>query len=133
MKDGTLQLRRAAGTEKAESFPITIDGRVLTIDGRRYTRVDDVKTDGFVLSGKFESFGTHPAFLTGAVAISGLPPLNGFAGEFLIYLRALQGGGALPGLAAIVGLALVGGLAAACFAKAFGIVDKVLEKRPEEG
>ena len=72
--------------------------------------------------------GTGAAFLTGSVAISGLPPLNGFVSEFLIYAAAfgamLSG---LPGLAgpaiAVIGaLALIGGLAAACFTKAFGIV-----------
>jgi hydrogenase-4 component B len=71
---------------------------------------------------------TALAFLIGAAAISGLPPLNGFVSEFLIYAGALQGvlsvnyGSAIPLLAVIAGLALIGGLAAACFAKAFGIV-----------
>ncbi|MBI1816648.1 MAG: hypothetical protein HYR72_16850 [Deltaproteobacteria bacterium] len=68
------------------------------------------------------------AFLTGAVAICGLPPLNGFVSEWLIYLGAFHGAispgrtPALPVLAVIGGLALIGGLAAACFTKAFGIV-----------
>ena len=71
---------------------------------------------------------TAAAFLTGALAISGLPPLNGFVSELLIYLGALHGviipGGTvvIPVLGAIGGLALIGGLAAACFTKAFGIV-----------
>lgn len=71
---------------------------------------------------------TGGAFLTGAVAISGLPPLNGFVSEFMIYLGAFQGVTCLGGpnvvtvLGAIAGLALIGGLAAACFTKAFGIV-----------
>jgi formate hydrogenlyase subunit 3/multisubunit Na+/H+ antiporter MnhD subunit len=71
---------------------------------------------------------TAAAFLTGAVAITGLPPLNGFISEFLIYLAALKGGltassaTALPAVAVLAGLTLIGGLAAACFAKAFGIV-----------
>jgi formate hydrogenlyase subunit 3/multisubunit Na+/H+ antiporter MnhD subunit len=71
---------------------------------------------------------TAATFLIGAVAISGLPPLNGFVSEFLIFLGAFQGGamlgaaGAVPLLALIAGLALIGGLAAACFTKAFGIV-----------
>jgi formate hydrogenlyase subunit 3/multisubunit Na+/H+ antiporter MnhD subunit len=68
------------------------------------------------------------SFLIGAVAISGLPPLNGFISEFLIYLGAFHGVTTLgrslvvPALGVIAGLALIGGLAAACFAKAFGIV-----------
>jgi formate hydrogenlyase subunit 3/multisubunit Na+/H+ antiporter MnhD subunit len=71
---------------------------------------------------------TGVAFLIGAVAISGLPPLNGFVSEFLIYLGALRGvvsadsTAAVPLLCVIAGLALIGGLAAACFTKAFGMV-----------
>ncbi len=67
-------------------------------------------------------------FLIGAVAISGLPPLNGFVSEFVIYLGAfgggisLKAGAAVPLFGLIAGLALIGGLAAACFTKAFGIV-----------
>jgi formate hydrogenlyase subunit 3/multisubunit Na+/H+ antiporter MnhD subunit len=71
---------------------------------------------------------TGATFLVGAVAISGLPPLNGFVSEFLLFLGAFRAvaAPALPvsiaGVALIAGLALIGGLAAACFAKAFGIV-----------
>jgi formate hydrogenlyase subunit 3/multisubunit Na+/H+ antiporter MnhD subunit len=74
---------------------------------------------------------TAAAFLVGAVAICGLPPLNGFAGEFLIYLGAFADEmshgihasfAAVPPLLVIVGLALIGGLAVACFTKAIGIV-----------
>jgi formate hydrogenlyase subunit 3/multisubunit Na+/H+ antiporter MnhD subunit len=71
---------------------------------------------------------TGAAFLVGAAAISGLPPLNGFVSEFLIYLGAFHGGATLNGanavasIFAILALALIGGLALACFAKAFGII-----------
>jgi hydrogenase-4 component B len=71
---------------------------------------------------------TAATFLIGAVAISGLPPLNGFVSEFLIFLGAFKGGVsaggaiAVPLLALIAGLALIGGLAVACFTKAFGVV-----------
>ena len=71
---------------------------------------------------------TGATFLIGAAAISGLPPLNGFISEFLIYLASFKGAvsldgvGSVPMLATIAGLALIGGLAAACFTKAFGIV-----------
>ena len=74
---------------------------------------------------------TGATFLIGAAAISGLPPLNGFVSEFLIYLGAIAGLGsqahsapAWPLMSVLVvgGLALIGGLAAACFTKAFGIV-----------
>ncbi|HJX64864.1 MAG TPA: proton-conducting transporter membrane subunit [Polyangia bacterium] len=66
-------------------------------------------------------------FLLGAVAISALPPLNGFVSEWMTFQALLLGaarlGGAsglLAGVAASM-LALTGGLAAACFAKAFGV------------
>lgn len=71
---------------------------------------------------------TGVTFFIGAAAICGLPPLNGFVSEFLIYLGAFRGGvvndAAVVGplFAVIAGLALIGGLAAACFAKAFGII-----------
>ena len=72
---------------------------------------------------------TGALFFTGAVAISGLPPLNGFVSEWLIYLGALRHGvlsspHAAAGAALVVVpvLALVGGLAAACFVKVFGVV-----------
>ena len=62
------------------------------------------------------------------MAISGLPPLNGFVSELLIYIGgfAAAGVGAGTGFAvAVVGaasLSLIGGLAVACFTKAFGVV-----------
>jgi formate hydrogenlyase subunit 3/multisubunit Na+/H+ antiporter MnhD subunit len=71
---------------------------------------------------------TAATFLLGAVAISGLPPLNGFVSEFLIFLGAFKGGVSTGGAIAVplfllvAGLALIGGLAVACFTKAFGIV-----------
>lgn len=66
--------------------------------------------------------------LVGAVAIAGLPPLNGFISELLIYSSAFQGAvslhtaAAVPALIVLAGLALIGGLTVACFTKAFGIV-----------
>lgn len=70
---------------------------------------------------------TGLCFLIGAAAICGLPPLNGFIGEFLIYfsaLKSLSGSRAavLAALASIGALALIGALAAAGFTKAFGII-----------
>lgn len=65
-------------------------------------------------------------FVVGAVAICGLPPLNGFVSELLIYLGlfngAIQGRGAAAVALAAPFLALVGGLAIACFVKVFGVV-----------
>jgi hydrogenase-4 component B len=71
---------------------------------------------------------TAALFLLGAVAICGLPPLNGFASEFLIYLGFFHGAVSGSGAAAIVTtlaapvLALIGGLAVACFVKVVGVV-----------
>lgn len=73
---------------------------------------------------------TGATFLVGAAAISGLPPLNGFVSELLIYLAsftsvagATRASQAVYGaLLAILSLGLIGGLALACFARAFGIV-----------
>jgi formate hydrogenlyase subunit 3/multisubunit Na+/H+ antiporter MnhD subunit len=70
---------------------------------------------------------TGGTFLIAAIAISGLPPLNGFVSEFLILLGSLKGaiapstGGAVALLALMAGLVLIGGLAVACFSKAFGV------------
>ncbi len=70
---------------------------------------------------------TAGLFLLGAVAISGLPPLNGFVSEWFVYLgslRALSSAAPVVAWAAFAApvLALVGGLAAACFAKVVGTV-----------
>jgi NADH:ubiquinone oxidoreductase subunit 5 (subunit L)/multisubunit Na+/H+ antiporter MnhA subunit len=69
-------------------------------------------------------------FLVGALGAACLPPLNGFAGEFLLFLSALAGigGHPAPGIlvgvlaAAIAALALTGGLAAAAYARVFSFV-----------
>jgi formate hydrogenlyase subunit 3/multisubunit Na+/H+ antiporter MnhD subunit len=66
-------------------------------------------------------------FLIGSLAIAGLPPLNGFVSEWLLFQSLLPGIGSSAPLVAplmtlAVGiLALTGGLAAAGFVKAFGI------------
>ncbi|ACB75742.1 hydrogenase 4 subunit B [Opitutus terrae] len=66
-------------------------------------------------------------FLIGAVAISALPPLNGFVSEWLTYQSLLQGFDASQSLERLVlplsgaMLALTGALAAACFVKAYGV------------
>ena len=71
---------------------------------------------------------TALTFLVGAAAISGLPPLNGFVSEMLVFLGGFRAIGdaevtaVLAGAAAVAGLALISGLAIACFTKAFGIV-----------
>jgi hydrogenase-4 component B len=65
-------------------------------------------------------------FLIGSVAISALPPFNGFFSEWMTF-QALFGGlmtfnvvKGFPFILAIGSLAFTGGLAAACFVKVFG-------------
>lgn len=66
-------------------------------------------------------------FLIGSVAISGIPPLNGFVSEFIIFLGLFrpaiaQDGQALGILLSAPVLAMVGALAAACFVKVYSAV-----------
>jgi hydrogenase-4 component B len=76
-------------------------------------------------------------FAVGAIAICGLPPLNGFVSELLVYLGLLRtaaqtsGAASLLGVTGIALLALVGGLAAACFVKVFGVVFLGEPRTPE--
>ncbi|GAB4304025.1 MAG: proton-conducting transporter membrane subunit [Desulfuromonadia bacterium] len=68
---------------------------------------------------------TGNAMLLGAAAISGLPPLNGFIGEFFLYLASFRHAmtSSLPFLLLVAPmLALVGGTAVIAFVKFFGIV-----------
>ncbi|MDD3344122.1 MAG: proton-conducting transporter membrane subunit [Sulfurospirillaceae bacterium] len=65
-------------------------------------------------------------FLIGAVAISGLPPFNGFASEWLLYLGMFKSllstqNALLPVIGGVLALSVIGGLALACFVKVFGI------------
>lgn len=70
---------------------------------------------------------TAAMFLTGAVAICGLPPLNGFVSEWFVYLGLLRtattaGSGFAAAVAAAPVLAMIGALAVACFVKVYGAV-----------
>ena len=70
---------------------------------------------------------TGVTFLIGSLAITGLPPFNGFVSEFLIYFGGFQGVALdktafVLCLLAIVSLAVIGGLALACFTKVVGVV-----------
>lgn len=94
-------------------------GAVLTATGER----DMDRLGGLIHRMPYTSF----AFLVGCVAISALPPLNGFVSEWLVFQAILQSP-ELPqwGLKIMVPavgamLALSAALAAACFVKAFGI------------
>lgn len=70
---------------------------------------------------------TAGLFGLGAAAISGLPPLNGFVSEWLVYLGLFdaalsRGAVAWVAIAAAVLLAMTGALALACFVKVCGVV-----------
>lgn len=71
---------------------------------------------------------TAAAFLVGAVAISGLPPLNGFLSEWTLLLASWNGvtsarhGVVVGALVVVAGVALVAGLAVACFTRLFGAI-----------
>jgi hydrogenase-4 component B len=94
-------------------------GAVLTSTGER----DMDKLGGLIHRMPLTSF----VFLVGCVAISALPPFNGFVSEWLIFQAVLQSPQlpqwALKIMVPAVGalLALAAALAAACFVKAFGI------------
>jgi formate hydrogenlyase subunit 3/multisubunit Na+/H+ antiporter MnhD subunit len=67
-------------------------------------------------------------FLIAAIAISGIPPFNGFISEFILYTGLyvwMQNAfiGTLTGITfTVMALVLIGGLAMMCFTKAFGVV-----------
>jgi hydrogenase-4 component B len=94
-------------------------GAVLTASGER----DMEHLGGLIHKMPLTSF----AFLVGCVAISALPPLNGFVSEWLTFQAILISPAlpqwalklAIPAVGAL--LALSAALAAACFVKAFGI------------
>lgn len=94
-------------------------GAVLTATGER----DMEKLGGLIHRMPVTSF----VFLVGCVAISALPPLNGFVSEWLAFQAILQSPSLpqwglkvmVPGIGGL--LALSAALAAACFVKAFGI------------
>ncbi len=94
-------------------------GAVLTATGER----DMERLGGLIHAMPFTAF----AFLIGSVAISALPPFNGFVSEWLTF-QAILLSPQLPQwllkfvVPAVGGLlALSAALAAACFVKAFGI------------
>ena len=94
-------------------------GAVLTATGQR----DMEQLGGLIHKMPLACF----AFLVGCVAISALPPLNGFVSEWLTFQAILLSPALpqwglkilIPGVGAV--LALSAALAAACFVKAFGV------------
>lgn len=70
---------------------------------------------------------TAAMFAVGAVAICGLPPLNGFVSELLLYLGLLgtlitDGARGDAAAMAVPVLAMIGALAVACFVKVYGVI-----------
>jgi hydrogenase-4 component B len=80
---------------------------------------------------------TGGAFLVGSMAIAGLPPLNGFASEWLTLQSLLHVslgrplGIALAGAVGLAGLAATAALALLCFVKVVGLVLLGPPRRPE--
>jgi len=81
---------------------------------------------------------TAGAFLLGAVAICGLPPLNGFISEWLLYMGLFRTAGpgqpAFYAAAALAAPALgfAGTLAVACFIKAYGAMFLGLPRKASD-
>jgi len=70
---------------------------------------------------------TASLFGLGATAIAGLPPLNGFVSEWLVYLGlfdavAAHSAASFAAILAAIALGLTGALALACFVKVCGVV-----------
>lgn len=79
---------------------------------------------------------TSALFLIASLAICGLPPLNGFISEFLIYSGLFNGihsdllTHTIIIITAIFSLSIIGGLAMLCFTKAFSIAFLGTERHP---
>jgi hydrogenase-4 component B len=95
-----------------------------TVDARAHTR--DLEHLGGLIH---RMPWTGACFVAGSAAICALPPLNGFASEWLLYqafFHLARDGAAVGvrvgGLLLMGWLALIGALALACFVKAVGVV-----------
>ena len=70
---------------------------------------------------------TSVSFLVGALAVSAIPPFNGFAGEWLLFQSLLHSfadhsvASVVAGTLAVAAMALTGGLTVIAFVKAYGI------------
>ena len=80
---------------------------------------------------------TGALFLVGTASLAALPPLAGFASEWLLYLGLLSGAGAssgagpLLGYLAVAALALVGAIAAISFTRIAGVALLGTPRSPE--
>jgi formate hydrogenlyase subunit 3/multisubunit Na+/H+ antiporter MnhD subunit len=89
------------------------------------THTRDIEKLGGILRSMPQTGGV---FLLGAIAIAGIPPLNGFVSEFLIYSGLLLGIQS-PGISqitlmmlALAGLSIIGGISVLTFTKTFSAV-----------
>lgn len=80
---------------------------------------------------------TAAFFFIGAMAVTALPPINGFVSEWFTY-RAMILGGMSESVASrftfglsVVALALTGAIAVMCFVKAYGVIFGGVAKKPE--
>jgi formate hydrogenlyase subunit 3/multisubunit Na+/H+ antiporter MnhD subunit len=82
---------------------------------------------------------TSALFFVGAVSISALPPMNGFASELLIFTSFFSSVSEVNPLLKVLLFislalfALTSALSAACFVKAFGSIFLALPRSPESG
>lgn len=85
---------------------------------------------------------TGALFLVGVLAITALPPLNGFVSEYLIYYSFIDAiatgeGGIIPAICGVISLALIGGIILLAFTKLYGVVflgtprSKLVDKAEE--
>ncbi|MEI6898408.1 MAG: proton-conducting transporter membrane subunit [Bacteroidota bacterium] len=86
---------------------------------------------------------TAVLFLTGAIAIGGIPPLNGFVSEFIIYCGLIEGIHSnsiyqmMLMILVLAGLSVIGGLSLLTFTKSFGTIflgqpRTTLHQKPRE-
>jgi formate hydrogenlyase subunit 3/multisubunit Na+/H+ antiporter MnhD subunit len=71
---------------------------------------------------------TATIFMIASISICGLPPLNGFISEWLVYMglfgtsQSSSGYALILSFSGILGIAFAGGLAVICFTKVLGVV-----------
>ncbi len=76
------------------------------------------------------------AFLCGAIAITGLPPFNGFISKFMLFSGMIEGinlknsNFSVLMITGMTGLALVGGLSLLTFTKAFSVIFLGVPRKP---
>jgi hydrogenase-4 component B len=91
----------------------------------RQTHTRDMDTLGGLLKSMPK---TGILFLIGAIAIGGIPPLNGFISEFMIYCGIIKGinSASIVQITLMIitfaGISLIGGISILTFTKTFGVI-----------